>query len=162
MRLLRGSVQLQEDVALLDRLARLKIDLAQRCPASSALIMAPWTGEIEPTAVNIGCQSSCLTVALVTVVGGGTIFLPAEIMVKICKPLIPRDTRETVRRGRATTLEDRRLSGCGLGADEAEDAEWSGRCLVVTVCMGSSTEEKSPECSGDVELTFSLPGDGTA
>ena len=52
-------------------------------PGISALIKAPCTGETEPTALKIGCQSFCLTIALVTVVGGGTIFLPAETMVKI-------------------------------------------------------------------------------
>ena len=52
-------------------------------PGISALIRAPCTGEMEPIALKIGCQSVCLTIALVTVVGGGTIFLPAETMVKI-------------------------------------------------------------------------------
>ena len=50
-------------------------------PGISALIVAPCTGEMEPIALRVGCQSACLTTALVTVVGGGTIFLPAEIIV---------------------------------------------------------------------------------
>ena len=86
LRHFRGSVELQKEIAFLDRLARFEIDLAHHARRISALIMAPCTGEMEPTAVKIGCQSACLTIALVTVVGGGTIFLPAETMVKICNP----------------------------------------------------------------------------
>ena len=72
-------------------------------PASSALIMAPCTGEIDPTAVRIGCQSPFCTVALVTVVGGITIFLPAEISVMICQTLMPAMSRKTAT-SPATTL----------------------------------------------------------
>ncbi len=39
-------------------------------PLSSADTIAPWTGETEPTADKIGAQSTSLTVALATVVGG--------------------------------------------------------------------------------------------
>ena len=71
-------------------------------PASSALIIAPCTGETEPTADSIGCQSPNFTSALVTVVGGGTIFLPAETRVMICQALIPPRRSSTASRPRTT------------------------------------------------------------
>jgi len=52
-------------------------------PGNSALIVAPWTGVIEPTAVRVGAQFPFCTLALVTVVGGITIDFAAESMVKI-------------------------------------------------------------------------------
>src|SRR5438132_9633802 len=45
-----------------------------------------------PTEESTGAQSSSLTVALVTTSGGGTIFLPAEAIVTICRPLIKTST----------------------------------------------------------------------
>ena len=47
---------------------------------------APCTAEIDPTADSTGAQSSSFTTALVTVSNG--IGGLAEIIVKICKPLI--------------------------------------------------------------------------
>src|SRR5438477_3270726 len=48
-----------------------------------------------PTEESTGAQSSSLTVALVTTSGGGTIFLPAEAIVTICRPLIKTSTMNT-------------------------------------------------------------------
>ena len=149
VRLLGRRVQLQQDIALLHRPARLEIDLAHgpgkfRADQSR---LAPARSNRRRS--SIGCQSACFTFALVTVVGGGTIFFPAEIIVKICRTLIPAMTRET-----ADEAEHDPEDGpfwLRFGADEAELAA-VGRegSLVVAVCMGSSTEEKSPECAGDV------------
>ncbi len=95
-------------------------------PGISALIMAPCTGEMEPTALKIGCQSACLTIALVTVVGGGTIFLPAEIIVQNLQSLDPGE-REKQADETEHDPEDRALLAAFLGADEAELAAVVGK-----------------------------------
>src|SRR5437867_10676727 len=56
-------------------------------PPSSLETTAPWTAEIEPTADNVGAQSSSFTVALDTVVGG--ISIGVDIILPICSALIP-------------------------------------------------------------------------
>ncbi len=71
-------------------------------PGSSALIVAPCTGVIEPTALRLGAQSAFFTFALVTVVGGWAKDFPAEIMEKIWKPLIPAISRKMAMRPRTT------------------------------------------------------------
>ena len=71
-------------------------------PGSSALIVAPCTGVIEPIAVRLGAQSAFFTFALVTVVGGCTIALPAEIMATICSAFVPKIRRKITTRPRTT------------------------------------------------------------
>src|SRR5437773_5241954 len=55
-------------------------------PPNSVDTTAPWTALTLPTADSIGAQSSSFTIALVTVSTG--IGCLAEIIVKICKPLM--------------------------------------------------------------------------
>ncbi len=71
-------------------------------PASSALIVAPCTGAMDPTALIIGCQSACATFALVTVVAGGTIAAPDLMSFMICIALMPPMSRNIPTSARIT------------------------------------------------------------
>src|SRR5262245_1099409 len=76
-------------------------------PASSADTMAPCTALTDPTAVKRGAQSSSLTVALLTVVGG----IPCGVLIifPICRILMPKTkTHIATSRAMAITIGFRR------------------------------------------------------
>src|SRR5262245_39486375 len=70
-------------------------------PASSADTMAPCTALTDPTAVKRGAQSSSLTVALLTVVGG----IPCGVLIifPICSALMPK-TKTHIATSRAVAI----------------------------------------------------------
>ncbi len=69
-------------------------------PGSSAATVTPWTAESDPTAVRLDCHVSTCTLAVVTIAGGGVTCLPASIICRICKNLIPARAPTTSSRPR--------------------------------------------------------------